>query len=111
MKLYIPSEQYFELVKLGYDGDYFGAGTLILYQSAFSWFRDKHKLYHSITNHHSHKDFYRFNFLYVIDFNLLGSLDKELKPIYLFEKYVDAELACLIELIKIVKNEQTRSVN
>jgi hypothetical protein len=65
-----------------------------LYQQAFRWFREKHNLFGQV-NIHTY-------FIYNIsngDFKMVKEYDK------LFETYEEAELACLIKLIEIVKQK------
>ena len=63
-----------------------------LYQQAFRWFRDTHNCHHTIN---LNKKYVGIAYSSVVNF----SIDE-------FDTYEETELACLIELIKIVKNKQ-----
>ena len=67
--------------------------SMILFQQAFRWFREKHKLYHCIQ--YSGKD-------YVAYTHNVNGMTK-----YSFDTYEEAELSCLEKLIEIV--EQSKS--
>jgi hypothetical protein len=68
-----------------------------LYQQVFKWFREKHSLFHSI-------DPLGYNMC----LGLVGQLGK-LKPCNVpnYGIYEEAELECIKELIKIVKQQKT----
>ena len=70
-----------------------------LYQQAFRWFREKHGLFSEINLTTKQEDVKEFEF-FVLNVNepLFESDD--------YKKYEEAELACLKELIKIVKEKQ-----
>ncbi len=126
-KEFIPYEQALELKELGYDEEclgYYGTEGLKvtsdwylnplnknslflephitnnpkisapLYQQAFRWFREKHELSSWIYNSDSNKYFY------TILFN-----NRFVKIHATADTYKEAELACLKELIEIVKNK------
>ena len=68
-----------------------------LYQQAFRWFRDKYKIFSSIMTEYSYGgtiSAYHINGLHQSD---ISKGD--------FYTYEEAELACLIKLIKLVKNK------
>jgi hypothetical protein len=73
-----------------------------LYQQAFRWFREKYKLYSHVRESYSFDNTLEFvtqiNGSYVNH----GIFDK---PVNRFETHEEAELACLIKLIEIVKNK------
>jgi hypothetical protein len=122
---FVPYIESLELRKIGFDEDCFGcynpkisgaslllyksenfknseesiAVTAPLWQQAFRWFREKHNLHGEIV--------YR-------DFNLKDNnkpyyvfiINKKYSPFKdSFETYDDAQLACLQELIQIIKNK------
>lgn len=131
-KEFIPYEQALELKELGFEAApiggthqgsvfYYEDGKLYydyrpiysssthdgqilapLYQQAFRWLREKHNLYSHVRESYSFDNILEFvsqiNGSYVNH----GIYDK---PVNRFETYEEAELACLIELIKIVKNK------
>ena len=69
----------------------------ILYQQAFRWFREKHNLFSFITTiEHADSDGFDFTF-WIAKYNI----DK--MPVC--STYEEAELACLKEMIKIIKNK------
>jgi hypothetical protein len=88
-KEFIPYEQILELKELGFNG--------ILWQEAFRWFRDNHKLFSFITSV-EHFDCKEFEFSFWIAKNDIGMI-----PIC--STYEGAELACLKKLIEIVKTK------
>jgi len=116
-KEFIPYEQALELKELGYDEEclawYNNRDIFIqesnnnrfitlqkncsapLYQQAFRWFREKHNLKSCImfrTSMEDNKEYYDW-------------LIKGQEVVYRhFNTYEEAELACLQQLIKIVKN-------
>jgi hypothetical protein len=124
---FIPYEQALELKRLGFDekclghyngkgdssiyfnnkrdasGDYipfikherltwFGAP---LYSQAFRWFREKHKLHNGIYPYYDKYEFQIKDFRLPTNTPINGGL----------MNYEEAELACLIKLIEIVKNK------
>jgi hypothetical protein len=71
--------------------------TAPLYQQAFRWFREKYKIFSSIMTEYSYGgtiSAYHINGLHQSD---ISKGD--------FYTYEEAELACLIKLIKLVKNK------
>ncbi len=118
-KEFIPYEQALALKELGFDepcfsfhskihglilGQVTGTSSLFeqagecfapLYQQAFRWFREKYKLHNGI---YPYYDEYEFQ---IKDFRLPTStpINGGLMP------YEEAELACLIKLIEIVKTK------
>ena len=128
-KEFIPYEQALALKELGFDepclGIHYNEGlnpSLIvssqygehgatanggilapLYQQAFKWFRDNHNLHSCITLPINKKD-YAFE---------INNLSEEIKEGFLCEMqsgiiytYEEAELACLVKLIEIVKEKK-----
>ena len=69
-----------------------------LFQQAFKWFREKHKLEFEINS-----DIMGY-VGYIVDRNI--PIKRGLKPTNLFQNYEEAEIACLIELIEIVKKKE-----
>jgi len=70
-----------------------------LYQQAFRWFREKHNLDSRFHTYTHHKDGNRTDYMH--DF-----IDGKKTSFDGFEKtYGEAELACLVKLIDIVKNK------
>ena len=123
-KEFVPYQQALELKELGFDEPCFGKfyhnhleiggswlnsefnkdkkdGNIFtsapLYQQVFKWFREKHSLFHSI-------DPLGYNMC----LGLVGQLGK-LKPCNVpnYGIYEEAELECIKELIKIVKQQKT----
>lgn len=71
-----------------------------LYQQAFRWFREKHKLDSMVQPTYSPKYQYRM-------FHIEGKTKVQIYGDYMgkeFNTYEETELACLIKLIEIVKN-------
>jgi hypothetical protein len=126
---FIPYEQALVLKELGFDEpNYFlkwydskgdireglGLGEVIapLYQQAFRWFREKYNLSYSIDWMTRNKDYYNGYFVHFrgINGHKLNEdnfvvLNDELPPegYGVYKTYEEAELACLIKLIKICK--------
>lgn len=74
-----------------------------IYQQAFKWFRDNHKLYHLIAPFETKNDKLIFSFqLFEID--EVGLTLIEVKQD--FNTYEETELECLKELIKIVQQKK-----
>jgi hypothetical protein len=127
---FVPYEQSLELKELGFDEECFGrylteeAWKLDLtpksfkikecqnskcsefdlsaptYSQAFRWFREKYKL-ESVVQRADDFIWYKFTiYLYLSDSK--GFVDSY----HEFKTYEEAELACLIQLIKIVKDEK-----
>ena len=102
-KEFIPYEEALELKKLGFDipsisgYSYPDSDKLlaqaILYQQAFRWFREKHQISPSIHCMSEQGNSWRYHIP-----NEGGETN--------FSTYEEAELACLIKLIEIVKNKQ-----
>ena len=111
-KEFIPYEQALELKELGFKQDknianYDVKKNLIvfgvicnddipapLYQQAFRWFREKYELSSWVYNSHMDKYFYTI----LQDGRIVKANEST-------TTYEEAELACLRELIKIVKNK------
>ena len=72
-----------------------------LYQQAFRWFREKYDLRIWIESNYG---FLKFE--YVIATTNPNFIDKQFNDFLGYNTYEKAELACLIKLIKICKNEQ-----
>jgi hypothetical protein len=130
-KEFIPYEQALALKKLGFDEPCFGAfigkefkffdfsndlngyvndKNLIigapLYQQAFRWFRERHKLYHTI-NMFGDRDKPQYSYL------VSGRTMNNPAHMWWYEdkdSHEEAELACLIKLIEIVKNNETHRI-
>ena len=95
---------YYENGELHYDGrpmyssdSHSGQLLAPLYQQAFRWFREKYKIFSSIMTEYSYGgtiSAYHINGLHQSD---ISKGD--------FYTYEEAELACLIKLIKLVKNK------
>jgi len=111
-KEFIPYEQALALKELGFDEPCFGAWvnnelfitenekpkiqslsinqcTAPLYQQAFRWFRDEHKLHGWVSFNYENE-----NYKWELDTDM--SLDS-------YDTYEEAELACLKKLIEIVE--------
>lgn len=73
-----------------------------LYQQAFRWFREKYKLHSKIDIQDVELNFYCYDILEVKE----GRYNNDLHIDMNFKSYEEAELACLKQLIKIVKNEK-----
>jgi hypothetical protein len=109
MKDFIPYEQALELKELGFDEPcfaWFGPTGIFndwdttdtvapLYQQAFRWFREKYKFNHSIIFHK-----HPFG---TDDYQYLILLDEDEFVETGFNTYEEAELACLIKLIELIK--------
>ena len=72
-----------------------------LYQQAFRWFREKHKLYHTIK---MFGDWDNPQFSYIVSGRTITN------PAHMWhyeskDSHEEAELACLIKLIEVVKNK------
>jgi len=76
--------------------------SLPVYQQAFRWFREKHELYSAIVP----KKCWPNNFVSGIEWyiEICGGNRDEIGPGGTYS-YEEAELACLIKLIEIVKNK------
>jgi hypothetical protein len=134
-KEFIPYQEALELKELGfdepclayYDGDktFYPMGTVIgpdtihfglfypsiqknastvlvgspLHQQAFKWFREKHKLYHHINPLTMYQSTMRGYFCEIKWVDYSHSLGR-------YELYEDAELACLKQMINILKSKQ-----
>lgn len=79
-----------------------------LYQQAFRWFREKHKLHPFIMSDNCVKDTYGYNIGFLTeedDLHMMEGICKvEVK--LEFKIYEKAELECLKQLIKIVKEKK-----
>ena len=74
--------------------EYEKACTVPLYQQAFRWFREKHKITSSVRAHFAEEFFYEI-YVDIMEERTSNS----------FNTYEEAELACLKKLIEIVKNK------
>jgi hypothetical protein len=127
-KEFIPYEQALELKELGFDEPCFGIwverrnkldviyvakqedawmaeqndGILApLYQQAFRWFREKHRLYHVIN---MFGDWDKPQYSYIVSGKTMGN------PAHMWyyedvDSYEEAELACLNKLIELIKTK------
>ena len=113
-KEFIPYKQALELKELGFDEPCFGIyytkdgdirkldineiGNAPLYQQAFRWFRQVHKVYHRIN---MFGDWDNPQYSYIV---LGRNMDNPTHMWYYENKnsYEEAELACLNKLIKLV---------
>ncbi len=92
------------LLKIGLDNDFLQAPT---FSQAFRWFREKHVLLGFIEPANGYEDKSLFAFYIcddeqnIVDDSHSYSKDSSLH----FKTYEEAELACLIKLIEIVKNK------
>lgn len=118
-KEFIPYEQALDLEELGFDEPCFAIycfkelrigifsnlssayNTILapLYQQAFRWFREKHKLYHTIN---MFGDWDKPQYSYLVSGRTMNN------PAHMWhfedkDSYEEAELACLKKLIEIVK--------
>ena len=113
---FIPYEQAIELKQLGFDepcfawygptgifNDWESTDTIApLYQQAFRWFREKHVLDSIIQPTYSTKYQYRV-------FNVETKSKTQVYGDYMgkeFNTYEEAETACLVKLIEIVKEKK-----
>ena len=125
-KEFVPYEEALELKELGFDEPCFGFYTYEgkfsnelsfneykntalktsapLYQQAFRWFRDKHMLKGEVTHADSSGSskftIWKWNFD-----NNIGKWER-IPNIGVFNKWEEAELACLKKLIEIVKEKK-----
>jgi hypothetical protein len=121
-KEFVPYQQALELKELGFNEPCFdfydnnqelfynhenkekihvgGGLNAPLYQQAFRWFREKHKL-HSIFEHDSDNYYYVIQGVNDIDFNTIDADEDSI----VYQTYEEAELECLKKLIEIVKNK------
>jgi hypothetical protein len=115
-KEFIPYEQALDLKELGFDEEVefykdlseeiFDMRTpndapCILWQQAFRWFREKHKLYHTIN---MFGDWDKPQYSYLVSGRTMNN------PAHMWhfedkDSHEEAELECLIKLIEIVKNK------
>jgi hypothetical protein len=127
-KEFIPYEQALELKELGFVEPCFGlfnniepnelyelhshstsanTGKLILaplYQQTFRWFRRKYKLHPYIGLHdRENEESWRFEISILSKYELAYNQNIRKEPYYKY--YEEAELACLIKLIEIVKKK------
>jgi hypothetical protein len=126
MKDFVPYQEALELKQLGFDEPCFGwfasDRTLVkevtektdftlapTYSQAFRWFREKYDVHYSIDrecSQHDHKWGYNwslYNYTDIFDEYLTSHPDAPAGE-WVYETYEEAELACLQQLIKIVKN-------
>jgi len=113
VKDFILHSEALELKQLGFDEPCFGVyatkdgyvrksaydeiGDAPTYSQAFRWFRDKYDLYCYVEPYKDNQ------FDYVVVSDLFGQEDCDGE---LLNTYEEAELACLREMIKIVKEKQ-----
>ena len=118
IKEFVPYEQALALKELGFDEPclgYYENGVFIfwydsiqdnelilncsapLYQQAFKWFREKHYICGWVQeSYFLSKKLYQYTISRVETLNIIGDIT---------EIYEEAEFACLIKLIEIVKNK------
>lgn len=124
MKEFVPYKQALKLKELGFnepsflcyskEGELSNAMTLNktelndigfilapLYQQAFRWFREKYDLRIWIESNYG-----VLKFEYVIATTNFNFIDKQFNDLSGYNTYEEAELACLIKLIEIVKTKQ-----
>ena len=116
-KEFVPYELAVKLKKLGFDEEClsyyfnkqlsFGSKTAYgevveapLYQQAFRWFREKYDLRIWIESNYG-----VLKFEYVIATTNFNFIDKQFNDLSGYNTYEEAELACLIKLIEIVKTK------
>ena len=123
-KEFVPYAQALELKELGFDESCFGfyskiyglmmvktSGSSSLYKdageclsptylAAFRWFREKYDLRIWIESNYGVT-----KFEYVIATTNPNFIDKQFNDLSAYKTYEEAELACLIKLIEIVKNK------
>ena len=89
-----------ELTSVNYIED--GFTKAVLYQQAFRWFRENHKL-RTFIDIYAQDEENDWQYFYV----LKQGNGYDVKPIFSgnFDSYEEAELACLIKLIEIVKSK------
>jgi hypothetical protein len=80
--------------------EFAGEVILPLYQQAFRWFREKYDLRVWIESNYGVA-----KFEYVIATTNPNFIDKQFNDFYGYKTYEEAELACLIKLIEIVKKK------
>ena len=115
-KEFIPYEQALDLKELGFDEEVefykdlseeiFDMRTpndapCILWQQAFRWFREKHKLYHTIN---MFGDWDKPQYSYLVSGRTMNN------PAHMWhfedkDSHEEAELACLEKLIEIIENK------
>jgi hypothetical protein len=102
---FVPYQLALELKQLGFDEPCFGTASDIditlksdikmpLYQQAFRWFRDNHK----------HNGIVEGCKKYGFEWCIYPDIEHYIKQPNNFNTYEEAELACLTELIEIVKS-------
>jgi hypothetical protein len=125
---FIPYEQALALKKLGFDEPCFGYyidnkfeffadvrscntnsefgfyPTAPTYSQAFKWFREKYGLYHSIGLDDSLENNINCDYQIINHSQSISELETS------FKSYEEAELACLIKLIEIVKKNDTHRI-
>ena len=123
-KEFVPYAQALELKELGFDEPCFGfyskiyglmmvktSGSSSLYKdageclsptylAAFRWFREKYDLRIWVESNYGVT-----KFEYVIATTNPNFIDKQFNDLSAYKTYEEAELACLIKLIEIVKNK------
>ena len=75
-----------------------------LYQQAFRWFREKHRLFHNVERESAQEYFCNYS---IKEFDGIKNIDHRGKG-YRYEE--EAELACLNKLIEIVKNAKNSNI-
>ena len=71
-----------------------------LYQQSFRWFREKHRLFHNVERESAQEYFCNYS---IKEFDGIKNIDHRGKG-YRYEE--EAELACLVKLIEIVKTNK-----
>jgi hypothetical protein len=91
-------------LQLGFEAECYDKNqcTAPLYQQAFRWFREKHKLYHTIN---MFGDWDKPQYSYLVSGRTMNN------PAHMWhfedkDSHEEAELACLIKLIEIVKENE-----
>lgn len=125
-KEFVPYEQALELKQLGFDEECFsyytypeGKFSNVLsfnsykntalktssptFSQAFRWFREKYKLYCEIRTFVWSYDNNKLGFNITTYLNPLSTETSKVMHPQVYESYEEAELACLIKLIEIVK--------
>jgi hypothetical protein len=75
-----------------------------LYQQAFRWFREKYNISANVQSIYADETYTNLKFIFWFA-NYEDDSDEEIS----YNTYEEAELACLIKLIEIVKDEKSKS--
>ena len=98
---YYPNGKLIEMHTTGFPDDRKYCVLAPLYQQAFRWFREKHELVHRIDRDGG---WWICTILNLYDEKEQGTIEIHIEHCYP-DSYEEAELACLIKLIEIVKNK------